>query len=166
MPDTPRGSSPDPMSREVDRLLASLSTLRGHPDREPAPPARPGAPASHLVSQPRIAVGVARGDGPPTRSDYIALWARVLLVAVLAGAMTQWPYPHACDLPLLGYLGAVAAVLLAGGWIACASWRLRSGAAHVVALVLVFWGIVLVAEQALPRIGYAAEAASWRCPSQ
>jgi hypothetical protein len=164
MPDTPRGSRPDPMSREVDRLLANLSSLGAQPDRERPP--RPGAPVSQPISQPRIAVGVARTDGPPTRVDHVALWARVLLVAVLAAAMTQWPYPHACDLPLLGYLGAVAAVLLAGGWIACGSWRLRSGAAHVVALVLVFWGIVLAAEQALPRIGYAAERASWRCPAK
>jgi len=163
MPDTPRGSRPDPMSREVDRLLANLSTLGSEPERERP---RASAPASHLVSQPRIAVGVARADDRPTRGDRVALWASVLLGGALAGAMTQWPYPHACDLPLLGYLGAVAVVLLAGGWIACTSWRLRSGAAHVLALVLVFWGLVLAAEQALPRIGYAAERASWRCPAR
>jgi hypothetical protein len=152
------------MSREVDRLLATLSSLGTQADRERLP--RPGAPASHLVSQPRIAVGVARADRPPTTRDYLALWARVLLGAALGGAMTQWPYPRACDLPLLGYLAAVAAVLLAGGWIACVSWRLRSGGAHVLALALVFWGFVLAAEQALPRIGYAAEQASWRCPAK
>jgi hypothetical protein len=124
------------MSREVDRLLANLSSSLGtQPDRER--PSRPGAPVSQPISQPRIAVGVARADGPPTRGDHVALWARVLLVAVLAA-----------------------------GWIACGAWRLRSGAAHVVALVLLFSGIVLAAEQTLPRIGYAAERASWRCPAK
>jgi hypothetical protein len=164
MPDTPRGSRPDPMTREVDRLLANLSTLGAQPEREH--PARPRSSTSAGASQPRIAVGVARTAAGLTRADHLALWARVLLGLALAAAMTQWPYPYACDLPLLGYLGAVAAVLLAGGWIAFASWNLRSGLAHVLSLVIVFWGIVLAAEQALPRVGYAAEQASWRCRAE
>jgi hypothetical protein len=89
---------------------------------------------------------------------------RLLLGILLGGAMTQWPYAHGCDLPLLGYLGAVATVMLGGAWIAFAAWRLRSGLAHVLSLMLLFWGIVLAAEQVLPRIGYAAERASWLCP--
>ena len=92
-----------------------------------------------------------------------ALWARVLLGAALGGSMTQWPYRHECDLRLLAYLGAVLAVLLAGGWIALASWKLRSSVTHVLSLVLFFWGLVLAAEQVLPRIGYAADRESWRC---
>ncbi len=79
--------------------------------------------------------------------------------------MTQWPYPYGCGLPLLGYLGAVSTVLLTGAWIAFASWKLRSGVTHILSLILFFWGIVLAAEQLLPRIGYAADWASWRCPS-
>ena len=164
MPDTPRDSRPDPMTREVDRLLANLSTLGTQPEREH--PARPRSSTSAGSSQPRVAVGVARTAAGSTRADHLALWARVLLGVALAAAMTQWPYPHGCDLPLLGYLGAVAAVLLAGGWIAFASWHLRSGLAHVLSLVIVFWGIVLAAEQALPRVGYAAERASWRCRAE
>ena len=164
MPNTPRGSRPDPMSREVNRLLANLSGLGSRPSR--AEPARPQASSSWAAAQPSITVGVARAPGRPAVSEHVALWARVLLGFALAAAMTQWPYPHACDLPLLGYLGAVAAVLLTGGWIAVASWHFRSGPAHVISLILVFWGIVLAAEQALPRVGYAAEQASWRCPAE
>jgi hypothetical protein len=162
MPDTPRGSRPDPMSREVDRLLANLSSLGAQAEREQ--PARARSPVTTAVAPPWVAVGVARDNGGPARGDRIALWANVLLAVALAAAMTQWPYPHACDLPLLGYLGAVAAVLLAGTWIAFVSWKLRSGPAHLFSLMLVFWGVVLAAEQALPRVGYAAERASWRCP--
>jgi hypothetical protein len=43
---------------------------------------------------------------------------------------------------------------------------MRGGAPHVLSLILVFWGIVLAAEQVLPRIGYAAERATWRCPAE
>lgn len=85
------------------------------------------------------------------------------LGAILGGLITQWPYPHACGWPLAGYLAAVAMVVLAGVWIAVVSWKLRSGAAHVLAFLLLFWGIALVAERVLPRTGYAAEHASWRC---
>ncbi len=164
MPNTPHGSQLDPTSRDVERLLAKLSGLGSAPVREPAAArAGGGASSSYAASQPRIAVGVARPTGLPSREEHFALWARVLLGVTLAAAMTQWPYQHACDLPLFGYLGAVAAMLLAGGWIAFASWHIRSGPAHVLSLILVYWGIVLAAEQALPRLGYAADAESWRC---
>lgn len=85
------------------------------------------------------------------------------LGATLGGLITQWPYRHACGWPLAEYLGAAAMVVVAGVWIAVVSWKLRSGAAHVLAFLLVFWGIALVAERVLPRTGYAAEHASWRC---
>lgn len=161
MPNTPRGSRPDPMSQQVDRLLARLSGPGAV--LAAGPPPRMTASSSYAASQPSVAVGVARPAGVPSRVHHLALWTRVLLGVALAVAMTQWPYRHDCDLPLLAYLGAVGAVLLAGGWIAFEAWNLRSGPAHVVALILVFWGLVLAAEQALPRVGYAAEAASWRC---
>jgi hypothetical protein len=54
-------------------------------------------------------------------------------------------------------------VVLSGAWIGFASWRLRNGVVHLLGQLLVYWGIVLAAEQILPRIGYAAETASWRC---
>jgi len=53
--------------------------------------------------------------------------------------------------------------MLTGAWIGFASWKLRSGLAHILSLILLYWGIVLAAEQVLPRIGYAADRASWRC---
>jgi hypothetical protein len=77
--------------------------------------------------------------------------------------ITQWPYPHGCGLPLAEYLGAVAMVLVAGAWIAVASWKLRNAPSHVLALLLLLWGIALAAEQVLPRIGYAAERWTWQC---
>ena len=57
----------------------------------------------------------------------------------------------------------VLAVLLTGCWASWNAWRFRVASAHVTALIVVFWGIVLAAEQLLPRIGYAAVDAVWSC---
>jgi heme A synthase len=87
----------------------------------------------------------------------------MLLGIALGGVMTQWPYPQSCGWPLAGYLGAVVTVIFTGAWIAFASWKLRNGLVHILSLILIFWGIVLSAEQLLPRIGYAADRANWAC---
>jgi hypothetical protein len=54
-------------------------------------------------------------------------------------------------------------VMVAGGWVAVASWSLRSAPSHILALLLLLWGIALAAGQVLPRIGYAAARLSWHC---
>lgn len=160
MPKSPRDSQSDPMAREVDRLLARLADLGTQPGHDHRAPGRASAPDP--VTQ-RGVRHMARPTDAPTRRDRVALWARVLLGIGLGAGMTQWPYPHGCGWPLLGYFGAVAMVVLTGAWIAFTSWKLRHGVAHLLALVLLFWGIVLAAEQVLPRIGYAAERATWHC---
>jgi hypothetical protein len=98
-----------------------------------------------------------------SRTQAAGLWARLALAATLGGLMTQWPYPHGCGWPLAGYLGAAMIVVLAGIWIGCVSWKLRAALPHVLALVLLQWGIALVLERVLPRAGYAAEQAGWAC---
>jgi hypothetical protein len=150
------------MEREVNRLLAQLAQL-GTPavrDHEPRParvsgPVTPHRSAAIAPTSPK--------PSPPSRRDLVALWARVLLGIALGALMAQWPYPRGCGWPLLGYLCAVGIVLLTAAWIALASWKLRSASAHILSLILFFWGTVLAAEQLLPRIGYAADEASWRC---
>jgi len=64
---------------------------------------------------------------------------------------------------LVAYAGAVVATLMAGAWLGFVSWRRRNGMVHLLSLVLAFWGIVLAAETLLPRIGYAAQPATWSC---
>src|SRR4029077_11646391 len=132
MPKTPPGRRPDPMAREVDRLLTRLAQIGPQAQRNGA--AHATTPVGVKVT-PTQFVGVASSP-EPTRNQLLALWARVLLGATLGVVMTQWPYPHSCDLPLLGYLGAVTMVILAGSWLAFASWRLRSGPAHILSLIL------------------------------
>jgi hypothetical protein len=144
------------MSREVDRLLARLSHAGPQVVHDQRPPA-PGPVTPRRV--PRVSTSAAS----PSRGDRIALWARLLLGLVFGGVMTQWPYSRGCGMPLYGYLGAVGMVLVAGAWVAVASWRLRAGAAHLLALALFFWGTALAAAEVLPRVGYAAVAASWSC---
>ena len=160
MPDTPRSPRPDPLAREVDRLLAGLANRGTQPDRD-APPQ--GSVPTPVKAPRRTARRGPRPTEATTRRDHIALWGRVLLGTVLGGMMTQWPYPHGCGLPLAEYLGAIAMVMVAGAWIAVASWRLRSAPSHIISLLLLLWGIALAAGQVLPRIGYAAVRLSWHC---
>jgi len=148
------------MAREVDRLLAQLENSgpgAGH-DQD----ATRGNGRSHPSAARKARTVVLSAHGP-SRRELVALWAELVLAVALGGAITQWPYSHRCDFPLLGYLGAVAMVAVAGGWIALNSWRLRTGLPHLLALTVLAWGLVLAAGQVLPRVGYAAEKATWRC---
>jgi hypothetical protein len=146
----------DPLDREVERLLRKLPgadpTLRGTPDPMPRPEA---------TGAPRPFPG--RTLPALTTGDLWGLTGRVAAALLLGLALTQWPYAAACGWSLLGYLAAVAALLVTAGWAALAAWRLRVGIAHAAALVIFFWGVVLAAEQVLPRVGYAAQVASWKC---
>jgi hypothetical protein len=85
---------------------------------------------------------------------------------VLGVALTQWPYASACGFSLFGYLAAVLTVIVVAGWVFIATWFHRMGFAHLMALILGFWGVVLAAEQVLPRIGYAEEEATWMCAEE
>ena len=152
MPKTPPGPEPDPMARVVDRLLAQLPGLQGT--------AAPGPPAIRASNGEIRIVSGGRHLEPPT---LVGLWGRVALGLALGIMMTAWPYFRGCGLPLYGYLCAVTAVVVAGGWTAITAWQLRNGVAHVLALVLLFWGLLLTADVLLPRIGYAADPATWQC---
>jgi hypothetical protein len=153
MPKPPDSPKPDPLAREVDRLLAGLATVGAQPESTPRPPIR----------APRSRPTPARRRTDPSRGDLAALWSRVALGVGLGAMITQWPYPHACGLGLLQYLGAVAMVMVTGTWIAVTSWSRRHAAGHVLALLLILWGIALVTYEILPRVGYAALRWSWQC---
>ena len=155
MPKPQDSSKPDPLAREVDRLLASLAGVGAKPEPEPRPQTR--------APKPRATPPPARRRTDPTRRDLAALWARVALGVVFGVMITQWPYAHACGLGLLQYLGAVAMVMATGTWIAVASWSRRHVPGHSLALLLILWGIALAAYEILPRVGYAALQGTWQC---
>lgn len=145
----------DPKKKEaaiVDNLLRQLKyadpTLKGD---EPAKP--PARPQTVVGIQPRVR---------PAPSAKRA-WAWTGFAAVLAGAITQWPYAHGCGFGLLGY----GALLVTWGalavWAATETWRARRAVAHVISLVLIALALAAIAGQVLPRVGYTRVPATWRC---
>ncbi|HEX9582732.1 MAG TPA: hypothetical protein VF970_16635 [Gemmatimonadales bacterium] len=160
----PPRSSQDVLAREIDKLLKKLPgadpTLKGDPEPVVTRPA-PTRPAAAGATGP--GQGATSPPQPSLRAQRVGVWLRAVLTAGLGAAVTQWPYATGCGWGLYLYVGVIAAVLVTGGWASVWTWRVRVAAAHVLSLVVVFWGIVLAAEQILPRVGYAAEAAAWSC---
>ena len=88
---------------------------------------------------------------------------RFVLVFALAMAINFWPYGHACGFGLFTYMFAELLVVVGGLWAVAWTWQHRMVRGHAVAMVMVLWGIALIAAQVLPRVGYAADAAKWWC---
>lgn len=143
------------MAGVVDRLLAQLPGLQSEPARAGV---RPRVAAAQWSTP-----GVTARTEPASQSQ-LGVWARVLLGLALGVMMAAWPYLKTCGVPLAGYLSAVLTVILSGLWAATAAWRYRAGLAHVVSLLILFYGILLAGAEVLPRIGYAVDRATWECP--
>jgi hypothetical protein len=146
---------------KIDKQLASISDEALLGKAQPPVPAGAGAGA----------VPAAKGKGgeekAPPRTSTVGVMARLVLAIALGIAMLFWPYSTRCGVGLFGYLGASAMVVVAGVWTAIWTWRHRSAQAHVLALLLILWGIILGAQQILPRVGYArpdaAHPSIWMC---
>jgi hypothetical protein len=139
------------MSGVVDRLLAQLPGLQGEipRSRDASPHGASSGSSIHTVA--------------PPMEDLLGPWARLVLGLALGTMMAWWPYPRNCGFPLAGYLTAVVTVVLGGGWAAVSAWRYRASLAHVLSLILVFYGMMLLAAELLPRTGYATDQATWQC---
>ncbi|HKW42392.1 MAG TPA: hypothetical protein VJN39_14175 [Gemmatimonadales bacterium] len=146
---------------EVDRLLKRLPgadpTLgRGAEPtvRRPAVPGGAGAPG-----------GLGRDSGAhPLGGGRVGTWVRVVL-GVLVGvgvAPGVWPYAHDCGTQLILYLLGVLTVIVAGVWSSVSSWRRRLGFAHLIAQVLIVWGVLLLTGELVPRME-ARPHAAWVC---
>ena len=143
------------MSGVVDRLLAQLPGLQT--DSPVAPPSRGGQWAT-TPSTPAVR------EAPASHGQLLlGVWLRVVLGLALGVMMGGWPYVRSCGTPLVGYLAALLTLVLAGVWAARASWRHRAALAHVVSLIFLFYGLVLIAAELLPRTGYAVDQATWQC---
>ena len=134
---------------KIDRAMARL------PD--PAAPAVPGRPAQPA---PGGAGPAPQHAGPRATTT---TWLRVLLVLTLAVAMPLWPYPKGCGFGLFIYLAASSVVVLAGVWAAVSTWHRRRPVGHILAILVLLWGLGLVAAELLPRVGYAKAAIRWTC---
>ncbi|MBX7119428.1 MAG: hypothetical protein K1X31_10560 [Gemmatimonadaceae bacterium] len=158
----------DSFGHEIDRLIRQLPgadpKLQGDP--EPASFAAAGPPArpSQAFRSPALPTRSPGETAAAERRMALAgVWLRVSAAAGLGVATVYWPYANSCGWMLHAYLGVVAAVLISGFWASWTAWKVRVAVAHAVSLLVVFWGIVLAAEQLLPRIGYATVEAAWRC---
>jgi hypothetical protein len=80
---------------------------------------------------------------------------RVFFVLALAAAINFWPYAHECGAALIAYVSAESVVAAGGIWLAAWTWHHRMPKVHTLSLIVVVWGMALVADQALRRMGYA-----------
>lgn len=142
---------------KIDKHLASL------PEDAPPPSA---APSGKPAGKPAGASQAPPGE-PGRRSSTLGVFFRLLLAVGLGVAMLFWPYSARCGVGLFGYLFAALVVVVAGVWTAVWTWRHRWGQAHILSLLLIAWGLVLAAQEVLPRVGYArpdpAHPAIWVC---
>lgn len=151
---------------ELKKIDAEMAKAASRPAPAPTPsrgaPAPGAAPAP--MAQPALP-GFAAPAGPATTS--FGVYARLTLAVAVGVGIVFWPYANRCGWGLAGYLGAVAAVIISGGWSAVWTFRHRAGRAHFLALLLVLWGLILAAMDVLPRIGYAKPTlehpAAWTC---
>lgn len=102
------------------------------------------------------------------RTALIGVTARLILVAAVGVALLFWPYDNTCGLGLFGFLGAEAVIVIGGIWIGITTWRARLPRMHLVSLAIGLVGLILIAADVLPRVGYAAVDAkhppSFACP--
>ena len=90
------------------------------------------------------------------RAAMIGGGARLILVAALGVALAFWPYEKECGSGLFGYLAVELVIIVGGLWVAISTWRARLPKMHVLSLLIALTGLVLVATEILPRVGYAA----------
>lgn len=140
----------DAEMKKIDRQLERVSDEALFPSRQAATPQA----KAQVAEQQRT-------------TSTLGVFARLTLAVALGIGMVFWPYAARCGIGLAGYLGSVAALLVAGTWSSIWTWRHRSGRAHTLSLLLVLWGLVLGAIEILPRTGYAIPTAdhpaNWTC---
>lgn len=108
----------------------------------------------------------ARVEQERRETSTLGVFTRLVLSVALGVAMLFWPYSR-CGFGLAGYLGATGVLIIAGVWSGVWTWRHRSARAHVLSLLIILWGMLLAAQEVLPRVGYARPdtpaRATWSC---
>ncbi|HEU4588757.1 MAG TPA: hypothetical protein VFS11_08925 [Gemmatimonadales bacterium] len=152
-------TGPRDWDKELAEIDKAIARLPARPAQSAEVPAAAGTPAGSAPS-PAGARTVRPAASP---RETTTTWLRVVLAVVLAAALPFWTYSRGCGLGLYLYLGASAVVVIAGLWAAGSAWQRRRARAHIVALLVVLWGLGLIAHEVLPRIGYAKQPARWTC---
>lgn len=168
-----------PVGAQVDPAPTAAAVTTEH---QPNMPGRPWSNATlhmpEIASRPqRRTLALASAFGSISHSlprfhvPAMAEWHWDLITArmfvglglALSSALMFWPYANTCGMGLWLYLAAVLLVIITGVWGAKLTWDLELGAAHTLALCTIFWGLVLVAAEVLPRVGYAQVQQPWFC---
>ena len=89
------------------------------------------------------------------RAAMIGGGARLILVFALFAALIIWPYERECGVGFFEYLGVEVVIVVGGLWVALTTWRYRLPKMHTLSLLIILTGLVLIAGELLPRIGYA-----------
>lgn len=131
---------------KIDKQLESVSDAQLFPEKKGAGPAQKAQVAETRAATP----------------SWPAIVRLVLSVALGVGVLF-WPYANRCGIGLAGYLFVVVAVAGSGIWSAVWTWRHRAARAHVLSILLIAWGLMLGAQEILPRVGYAQKALPWNC---
>jgi hypothetical protein len=131
---------------KIDKQLESVSDAQLFPEKKGATPAQ-----KQQVAETRA-----------TTASWPAILRLTLSVALGVGVLF-WPYANRCGLGLAGYLFVVLAVAISGVWSAVWTWRHQAGRAHVLSILLIVWGLILGAQEILPRVGYAQKTLPWSC---
>ncbi len=148
--------------RDWDAEMRKIDDQMARAAKKPAPSLAPaGAAPVARASAPAAPIGMA-----PATTGF-GVYARLTLAVAVGVGIIFWPYAARCGVPLMGYLGAVATVIVSGLWSAVWTWRHRAARAHLLSLLVVAWGLVLAGIDILPRTGYAvpteAHPTSWSC---
>lgn len=143
---------------------------------DPAPPRAPKSPPPRREPSTRQKIGstrqkiAERWSRPAERAltwfewkEEYGVWARFAVVATLATTMLWWPYGRSCGFGLALYLASTTMIVVGGLWVVACTWILRMVRTHALAMLVTLWGAGLIAAQVLPRVGYAADAATWMC---
>ena len=134
---------------------------------DPNPSVRPRPARPPLASRSRpVAEGRAHRVDAGKRweiDEKYFVWARLGCVATLGTAILWWPYGRSCGIGLATYLAASTMIIVGGLWVVACTWISRMVRTHALAMLVTLWGVVLIAGEVLPRIGYAMVEATWLC---
>lgn len=137
---------------------------------DPTPPARPSKSRPRRPGPaPRLYRREDSGDRSE-RNEQLWVWARLIVVGTLGGAVLWWPYGRSCGFGLSTYLAATSMITIGGLWVVACTWIQRMARTHAIAMLLTLWGVGLIGIEILPRIGYArtdpSHPATWFCSSR
>ena len=145
----------------------TVDPARPRAPKNPPPRREPSTRQKIASTRQRIAERWSRpAEKTLTRFEWkeeYSVWARFAIVTTLATAILGWPYGRSCGFGLALYLAATTMIMVGGVWVVACTWILRMARTHVLAVLITLWGAALVTAQVLPRVGYAASAATWLC---